>query len=383
MTLPPPSSEASASSSYAFIDVLRALAASLVIVYHVIEVGPFHQFPRTSPLDAFHVGFIGVDLFLVISGFVISLSALREYDRDPDGYMRRFFVRRIARIVPLYLFTCAVFILLVDASRLGSAPLSLLRHVTTHVLFIHNLFPGTHGSINGVTWSLALEMQFYVAVALATPLLARARPFATLLVLVAFAIGYRFVVLSLDITGEDYAHRRFIFTTQLPGTLDAFGSGIALALVPRNGPSWLKRRLLPSPANFCLFATLTVVAYTLTLRAFWAHAGNYWDHLPSAAIWRTALALTFGLAVASAITMPTRVAEARIFAPLRALGDISYGLYLWHMMVIVTIAPVTGINGWRLLVTTFVGAALLGTLSWHMLEKPMLARVTAWFHART
>jgi peptidoglycan/LPS O-acetylase OafA/YrhL len=132
------------------------------------------SFLATGPALLVRAGWIGVDMFFVISGFVIGLSALQGYDREGPPFRAAFARRRIARIVPLYVLTCLIFLLPVDPSLLGLPLRQLALHLGSHALFLHNLSPATHGSINGPNWSVALEMQFYAAMALATPLLARA-----------------------------------------------------------------------------------------------------------------------------------------------------------------------------------------------------------------
>src|SRR5215471_4076999 len=92
------------------INLLRAFAAIAVVVYHVIEFGHWTAFPREGPLLVFRIGWIGVDLFFVISGFVITRSAIGMWRQDPEHFRARYSARRIARIVPLYLLTCILWV---------------------------------------------------------------------------------------------------------------------------------------------------------------------------------------------------------------------------------------------------------------------------------
>jgi len=155
------------------INLLRAFAALLVLVYHVIELAPWPDFPASGVGLMFRAGWVGVDLFFVISGFVIGLSAIRLYrDGEPD-YRRTFMRRRLARIVPLYVLTCAAFLAVVHPSVLSLPWGRLALQLGSHLLFLHNLHPSLHGAINGPNWSVAAEMQFYVLVIVAVPLLSR------------------------------------------------------------------------------------------------------------------------------------------------------------------------------------------------------------------
>lgn len=92
------------------INLLRAFAATAVVVYHVIEFTHWKSFPITGPLLTFRIGWIGVDLFFVISGFVITSSALALYRKDGSEFHRTYWTRRLSRIVPLYVLTGALWI---------------------------------------------------------------------------------------------------------------------------------------------------------------------------------------------------------------------------------------------------------------------------------
>ncbi|WP_296660230.1 acyltransferase family protein, partial [Rhodoferax sp.] len=98
---------------FPMIDVLRAVAALLVMVYHVTALGQWGRFSEAVWGLPFRQGWIGVDLFLVISGFVITLSAAKAQARDPAGFKWAFMQRRLRRLLPLYVLTCVIFVLLV------------------------------------------------------------------------------------------------------------------------------------------------------------------------------------------------------------------------------------------------------------------------------
>ena len=91
------------------VNLLRALAA-LAVVYHVVELAHWRSFPDHGPLLALRIGWIGLDLFFVISGIVITYSAILLYRRGPDRFARQYWARRLTRIVPLHLLTMAVWI---------------------------------------------------------------------------------------------------------------------------------------------------------------------------------------------------------------------------------------------------------------------------------
>src|SRR5262249_31359846 len=137
-----------------------------VVIYHVIEHGRWAEFPNDGPLVTFRIGWIGVDLFFVISGFVIVYSALALHSDDRKGVARNYWSRRMARIVPLYLLTGLVWSLTRRGQFTGYTVGDWVFQVATHLTFTHTFFEQSHSAIDGVNWTLGIEMQFYLLVAL-------------------------------------------------------------------------------------------------------------------------------------------------------------------------------------------------------------------------
>ncbi|MEO8122264.1 MAG: acyltransferase [Rhodoferax sp.] len=351
---------------FPLVDVLRAVAALLVLVFHVVALGEWQVFSGSVWGLPFRQGWIGVDLFLVISGFVITLSAARDRERDPQGFHWRFMQRRLRRVLPLYVLTCVVYVFLVRPEMLLRPAEQVLVLVVSHALFLQNLSPYTHGVINGVTWSLALEMQFYVALVFGIGLLLKLGAWRALLLLVGLSLAWRFGTTFVLTPGEADPHMQVIYTTQLPGTLDAFGMGIVLGLLVFKGQGFWARRLLPNWKNCSLWLVLAVGLLWLA-GALFLPRSNYWAHASMVIFWRTVLALGFGAALATVITCPLR--GGGLLRPIRYLGQISYGIYLWHFPVLLTLLKLPGLRGGQLFVTLLVGSVLLASLSWHLMEK--------------
>ena len=351
---------------YPLIDVIRAAAALLVLVYHVIALGQWSSFPNSLWTAPFQYGWIGVDLFLVVSGFVITLSAARARLRQPHAFRWPFMQRRLSRLVPLYALSSVVFIFLVRPDLLLGSAAGMARQVLSHVFFLQNLSPDTHGVINGVTWSLALEMQFYIALILSIGWLLRLGALRSLALMMGVAWAWRFGTTLFLVPGEAAAHLQVIYTTELPGTLDAFGIGIALALAVFKGEGFGAGRLKAGWGNFALWLGLATCLITLAGAVLLRHGGNYWT-LPGMVIfWRTLLAMGFGASLAAIITCPLK--GAGILRPVRYLGQISYGIYLWHMPVLLVLLTQPSLRGSRLLACTLIGAISLASLSWHLME---------------
>ena len=138
-------------SYYPHINLLRGFAALTVVVYHVIETAGWKSFPTTYPLLWFRTGWMAVDLFIVISGFVITLSLLQwqsrglSYRETVIGFMKQ----RWWRIAPLYLLTGVCYILAITP-YMWHYPKFILAFIT----FTQSLHFSLGGdSINGVNVS--------------------------------------------------------------------------------------------------------------------------------------------------------------------------------------------------------------------------------------
>lgn len=351
---------------YPLIDVLRAVAALLVLVFHVTALGQWSVFAEPLWGLPLRQGWIGVDLFLVISGFVVTLSALREREKNPEDFHWRFMQRRLKRLVPLYLLTCVVYLFLVRPEILTRPPAELLIQLLSHALFLQNLHPFTHGVINGVSWSLALEMQFYVALVISIGWLVKLGALRVVLLLVGLSLVWRYGTTLFLPPGVAIVQMQVIYSTELPGTLDAFGMGIALALLLHKGEGFWAQRLLPGWQNCVMWLLLSAVMLWLA-GAFFLPRSDYWGHAGMVTFWRSLLAMGFAAALATVITCPLR--GAGVLRPIRYLGQISYGIYLWHFPVLLALLALPGLRGGRLFVTVLAGSVLLASLSWHLMEK--------------
>jgi len=351
---------------YPLIDVLRVVAVLLVLVFHVTALGDWKVFAEPLWGLPLRQGWIGVDLFFVISGFVITLAAARERERNLEGFRWRFMQRRLKRLVPLYLLTCVVYVFLVRPEILTRPPGEILIQVLSHALFLQNLHPFTHGVINGVSWSLALEMQFYVVLVFSIGWLLKLGAWRALLLLVGLSWAWRYGTTLLLEPGVAIVQMQVIYTTELPGTLDAFGMGIALALLLHKGQGVWARRLLPGWQNCLLWLVLASGLLWLAGAVFLPRS-NYWDDFGMVVFWRTVLAMGFAAALATVITCPLR--GGGLLRPIRYLGKISYGIYLWHFPTLLALLTLPGLRGGRLFVVLLVGSVLLASLSWHLLEK--------------
>lgn len=353
------------------VNLLRAAAAFLVLAYHVIELAPWPAFPAAGPALALRVGWVGVDLFFVVSGFVIGLSAMTLASTGDRGWRATFVRRRLARIVPLYVFTGAAFLFLVNPAMLLRPWEHVAIQVGAHLAFVHNLHPRLHSAINGPNWSVATEMQFYLVVALAAPQLARLR--VGTLVAGGLVLAWTSRALAFWATrGLDNPVVTFVYATQVPAMADEFAVGLALArlhvdgIIPRLAARWGWRA--PAATAVALGAALWLAWST-----YWGQ-DDYWHNLWMVVFWRTTLAFAFGALVLFATQLPD-LTRLWPLAPIAYLGEISYGIYLWHLPVLLSVRKgIAPADPEAILWLTLAGVVTLSTLTWHLLERPFIRR---------
>ncbi|HEX5963982.1 MAG TPA: acyltransferase [Gemmatimonadales bacterium] len=346
------------------LDGLRAFAAGMVVCYHFW--GPARQYV--------HLGGIGVRVFFVLSGFLITGILLRSRARLDSGdvaarvALRRFYIRRILRIFPLYYFALAVaWYWRVSGAREGMAwHAAYLSNV--HFFLLNAAQPGEWGGRVAHLWSLAVEEQFYLVWPWVI-LFARRRWLPGIALGMA-AVGpiFRFAVFS--ITGND-------ITSVLPfGCIDslALGAYLAMTILPEFQSHPLVR---PVGATALWSGLLLLAAHQVA-----EHTDSFW-------MFRI---VSFDLAIALAgVWLVARAAEGmrgpagRVLelAPIQYLGTISYGIYVYHLMLPELLPRVARRMGFPDLFAPFVdktmpflifyGAASIAVaaVSWHLFEGPI------------
>ncbi|MBR6975929.1 MAG: acyltransferase [Ottowia sp.] len=361
--------------NYVFVDALRGCAVLLVLCYHIIMILGWSGFPERGLTKIFHAGWIGVDLFFVISGFVIALSILHGIERSGNpGFVRDSARHRLARLVPLYYLTMLLCITCIAPQSFWLATAKIrFENITSHLLFIHNWFQPYAVAINDSAWTLGVEMQFYALIALTLAFWPQKRALSLALAGIAIAILWRAFCYWLW-------QGNFVLLLhalqQLPGTLDGFFIGAAIALVCRANGHFLHKYMQPGARNTFMWCALALLAGLAAWHTYWLYPHSdfsYWGNAPMTAFWRTLLALTFALFLLTATTLPAHKWLVRCLAPLLYIGKISYGIYLWHLPVIHAIMK-TGLPSGRMAALATLSTLLLASFSWYFFEKPLIDR---------
>ncbi len=290
------------------IEGLRALAVILVILYHF-------------DVPAITGGFIGVDVFFVISGFVITQLLERAFEKGTFRF-RDFYARRIRRLVPVFLLVSTVTFLMISPFYIGDAYYIFAKSWIASLVGLSNIYyfdeltqyfaPATQSLSLLHTWSLAVEEQFY----LIWPL--------------ALYLAYRFgkgrnghwpfritLVLSFALSVYLAAHWPAAAYYLLPARLFEFMLGTGVALFSRQLPA-LSR---PAAEILAGLGLAMIIATGLLLTKH--------DHFPGYnALWPTlgtAMVIYAGLHQNTTLTARLLSLPVMVF-----LGGLSYSLYLWH-----------------------------------------------------
>jgi peptidoglycan/LPS O-acetylase OafA/YrhL len=154
--------------------------------------------------------------------------------------------------------------------------------------------------------------------------------------------------------------------------LDLFGWGCSLALFKMQGASWIRASKYAYVNHWSVYAGLACLVGTPVMKVYWENAGTYWDNSAMVIFWRTSAGLFWVLVLETACAMGT--SQISLWAaPLRYLGTISYGIYLWHLLVISSISKTDLVHRpMEFLVLTVICTIICASTSWHFFEKPIL-----------
>lgn len=308
----------------------------------------------------FRLGFLGVDIFFAISGAVIVLSIASLMQRYGSQWRWEFVRRRLARIVPLYLLTGVLFVCIVNPGMVHGDVFK--RQVLSHLLFVQNLSPSTIGVINGPSWTLAIEKQFYVLALLAAGWLVAGRKLTIgVAALVAAALWRGFAMYA---SARDSTLPMTFLHLQLPGLIDGFLVGAVVA-------RWHLDHMPTASARLALvLGVAALVLWALALTTMVVHMHDYWLNPISVIAVHTFVALACAAMVAAAMRLPP---PARGRPLLRLSGNLSYGIYLWHLGIVLWLLQTfPQLTPHENAAATIGMTLVLAGLSWTLVEQPVL-----------
>jgi peptidoglycan/LPS O-acetylase OafA/YrhL len=343
------------------IDGLRGLAVGMVLAWHFIGIPAWASEGRAyqALFRIFLLGGAGVNLFFVLSGFLITRIIITR-NQSNTLFLRNFYARRALRILPPYFLLLAVFWVIVWNSgvqnNVFNDQISLWRFLT----FTQNFWMAEKASYGpdgiSVTWSVAIEEQYYLVFPILALILPKSRLPVFLACIAVTSVVWRACIFALDPSNN--------FPSDL-GTLArldglAIGGLIACAF---NNPQWTKwlRTNLVGLRRAMLWSFVMLLFVRRDSGSLMAYIGHTTLNLCSALV-ITNILLNLG---STSVWMHTLRSRG-----LRFLGRISYSLYLFHPIIIATAFLLTGypktLSGWPQ-VLLLIGSLMLSLFFCHLL----------------
>jgi peptidoglycan/LPS O-acetylase OafA/YrhL len=345
---------------YPALDGLRGIAILFIVIYH--NFGYIDKY--------FFFGWLAVDLFFVMSGFLITDILLNAVGNK--NFLRNFYFRRMLRIFPLYYFCLILFLIVLPGLPVQSG----IKYYTDNQVWIWTYLqnwlyifnpPVQTNTLNHL-WSVAVEEQFYLLWPLAILLIRKPKYLlAFISLLLVSTLGLRLWIWMHHLEGFAY-YNLYTFTR-----IDGICIGCMVALLLKIDANFLKKY---TSGIVLFFALMNFVFYFMNRR--------YQFSFPYLALaGYTTFAMMLGLLVNQAVTRETKLISFLFNIPwLKFFGKISYGFYLFHWPVYLLLSPyltnwVKGFtNGWLtdflVSVTGTLIAVVISWLSFNYFEKYFL-----------
>jgi peptidoglycan/LPS O-acetylase OafA/YrhL len=361
------------------LDGIRGLAILLVLVQHYVLDAAIIPVPgwKSHILALLRLAWSGVDLFFVLSGFLIGGILIDA--KKTENYYRTFYMRRFHRIVPLYYLWLILFC--VGVYFFGNAKSQFLflvfkRDVLpfwTYPLFVQNIAMALRGGIGplwlGITWSLAVEEQFYLLL----PLVIRQLSIKAILRLVCCAVIAAPLIRTAMLRLGSGPLAPYVL---LPCRADALGFGVLVAILVRSKIVWI---WLESHRRQIWLAFLLLGAGVFRMLFIRQPFG---DPL-FVCLGYSLLAAFYAVLLLLVIVNPGPI-EKLLFgwSPLVKLGIVAYAVYVFHegvnfLLHGAVFGKIPSVNDWRSILLTLVSLAtvlLLAEISWRVMERPLIQR---------
>jgi peptidoglycan/LPS O-acetylase OafA/YrhL len=333
---------------------LRAVAAAMVFAFHYSQ-SPAHALPPGFPRVIFQQGYIGVDLFFVLSGFILTVRYFGEVSEHQFS-VGKYFQRRVARIYPLYFTILALTLLLTH-----TAP-----HITNLTL-TQGFFLNYFGSGISTAWTLTVEECFYLIFPLMLlTLIPARRPTRTLLVLTAWTVGFLilgFILMTWSRQSGIYLQAGFLgspgqftlypFSYTIFGYVFDFSVGIFVAIPYLKGIKWKQWQST-------LLAVIGIGGILYLVNIIDVHQGD----LSSERLTVYVIALFAGVLIFALTCEDAPLSRFLSWKGFVYLGRISFALYLIQNTVLIDF-----MRGWNL-VPFYLGTNVMCAVLYQFVEEP-------------
>ena len=337
------------------IDAFRAWAVLSVLLFHYAK----EFYPGQESFFLF--GWSGVDLFFVISGFVMYFQVKRKYVTEEKIFYRKYFRNRFLRIAPAFYVSLLAEVIFLHRDKLFS------KEFFMHLSFTHIFSYDVAFSIQPIYWTLAVEVQFYLFLILTARLMSGEKALPFLLVLMVLSMSYRFVVSGI----YGFSHTGVLLINQLPGRMPQFISGIFLAMIYMREDL----RVLIKKRQSYIFVSGIIIYVACGLH--WLRGGDgIFDNVFTETIYHPLLGISFAMVMTVILSKEGTLKNTLRFKPLVFAGLISYSIYLWHFFLLEVIRFTgmvnTGIPSPVILVGAIIAVFGISTLSYYCIEKQFL-----------
>jgi peptidoglycan/LPS O-acetylase OafA/YrhL len=316
------------SAKFNSLDTLRGVAALLVFFYHFQSVNPQIAIPDWLALSG-KAGHVGLDIFFVLSGFLIFRSLFMH------GVNKEYFVRRLNRIAPIYYFSIAVVLLFIDSSYLFS--IDGWTNIASHLFFLQIFSTSTYYGINPVLWSLSVEFIFYLFIPLFFLLCGQKnwRIYTCLFLMVAISYVYRYLI--MDFYSQWDTTQRIIYTENFIGRLDQFAFGMLASLLTiKVGASkfFQEKAKYLIPSISLLLSIIGAAGIVVGMMLFDEYQSGFREIVSLQVFLHSFIALSAALLIfglSNSFKIISYILGHKIFT---IVGIISYSVYIWHLIII-------------------------------------------------
>lgn len=342
------------------IDGIRTVAIISVLIYHAK-----FSILGTEILSG---GFLGVDVFFVLSGFLITSLIHKEWAETGEFSIIHFYERRARRLLPALFVVIFVSWLLAWKTLLPQQMIDLVQSQISSIFFMSNLYwwdaSQVYGARSGLfepflhTWSLAVEEQFYILF-----------PFIYLFLIKTFKrdrfiISIGFISIAVGILFAEYVNQQSwsLSFFWLPSRFWELLSGALLAFLLIRYPTFGRTKIL--------LQIMPLIGMTLIVLSMWVMELQL--HHPGSGTFATILGTVLLIWFANPNEITTRILSSKIFV---AIGLISYSLYLWHYPIF-SIARIAGYDSGHHKIAWIILSFLAAYLTYLFVETPFRQRDT-------
>jgi len=358
------------SGYYPQLHSVRGLAAMAVLVFHwgaLFNVHPqLHEYGGLFSgwwFISFFTGFgwVGVMFFFVLSGVVLAAP----YTTDRPVSVGKFYLRRLLRIYPALWMQILIFVIL-GGIVLGMPEMPRDASFISNALLWLNLPPNYVSPVNGVWWTLPVELGFYLLFPLVIWCCRNLGYITLFCVSGLLCLGWRMGVFAW-FQVESYAPYQG-FLDAVPSSFFYFCVGVVIAHLRSSDHKYVSALIL----SICIAGLIGLLIYLAFILDF------YWQGHFLLLVWPLVSGVLIG-GIIYALKTPLGGAEGRTCAIGKLTGDLSYGIYLWHFPVLLVLHAYIWNESFSffmnlgLLLATIFCTALLALLSYRFVEQPLIA----------